>query len=86
MSDTVTIDPRPTAKLAADRGKSTRKAQPPASFPHRLTVCFAPDQVENLQVAKVAFRASESFVIRMAFDLFCRTQGFVNNGGQGNVR
>jgi hypothetical protein len=58
MSDTVTIDPRPTAKLAVERGKSARKTHPPASFPHRLTVCFAPDQVENLQLVKTAFRAA----------------------------
>jgi len=42
---------------------------------------MADDQIENLQQVKRAYRASESFVLRMAFDTFCRTNGFPVNGG-----
>jgi hypothetical protein len=54
-------------------------------FPHRLTVCFAPDQVASLAQAKKAYRATESFMLRLAWDTFCRTNGFpVNNGNGGH--
>jgi hypothetical protein len=41
-------------------------------FPHRLTVCFAPDQVESLAQAKKIYRATESFMLRLAWDNFRR--------------
>jgi len=81
MSDTVTVTQSPIPKNAERQRKLARKSQPP-QFPARLTVCFADDQVENLQQVKKAFRCSESFAIRMAFDAFCRNNGFpVSNGG-----
>ena len=81
MSEVVTASPQSIPKNAERQRKSARKCQPP-QFPARLTVCFADDQVENLQQVKKAFRCSESFAIRMAFDAFCRNNGFpVSNGG-----
>jgi hypothetical protein len=81
MSDVVTTQPHTVPKFSEERRKPARKTQP-AQFPHRITFCMADDQVQNLQQVKKAYRASESFIIRMAFDTFCRTNGFsVNNGG-----
>jgi hypothetical protein len=73
MSDVVT----PT-------GQRVRKTP---EFPHRLTVCFAPDQVETLAQAKKIYRATESFMLRLAWDNFVRANNLspLNNGGQ-NVR
>jgi hypothetical protein len=85
MSETVTQAPPPVGARYEAARKSVRKSPPP-SFPHRLTVCFAPDQIENLQQVKKAFRCSESFAIRMAFDAFCRNNGFPINGGGNNGR
>ncbi len=85
MSDTVVIEPRPTLKLPEGKRKTARKSQP-AQFPNRLTICFADDQVATLQQIKKIYRASESFVVRMAFDTFSRTNGFPVNGGQPNGR
>lgn len=52
-------------------------------FPHRLTVCFAPDQVETLAQAKKIYRATESFMLRLAWDNFCRANQIspLNNNG-----
>jgi hypothetical protein len=81
MSEVVISSPASIPKSAERQHKLARKSQTP-QFPARLTVCFADDQVENLQQVKKAFRCSESFAIRMAFDAFCRNNGFpVSNGG-----
>jgi hypothetical protein len=79
MSEAVLTEPRSVPRFAEEPQRPARKSQPP-QFPNRLTVCFADDQIENPQQVKKAFRASESFVLRMAFDTFCRTNGFVNGG------
>jgi hypothetical protein len=84
MSDLGAAPPHSIPKPAAEQHKPARKAQP-AMFPNRITFCMADDQVANLQEVKRAFRASEAFVLRMAFDVYCRTNGFVSNGGT-NVR
>lgn len=84
MSDTAVTEPRPTLHLAEGQRKRTRKAQP--EYPFRLTFCLAPDQYENLQVVKKAFRASEAHVLRMAFDLLCRSNGFTVTPGDQNGR
>jgi hypothetical protein len=85
MAETVTATAPLVGAQYAATPKPARKSQP-AQFPHRLTVCFAPDQIENLQQVKKAFRCSESFAIRMAFDAFCRNNGFPINGGNTNGR
>ena len=46
------------------------RVRKPPEFPHRLTVCFAPDQVETLAQAKKIYRATESFMLRLAWDQF----------------
>ena len=84
MSQAVLTEPHAVPQFADERRKTVRKSTP-AQFPHRITFCMAEDQVENLQMVKKAYRASESFVLRMAFDTFCRTNGFtVNNNGGHN--
>jgi hypothetical protein len=80
MSDALISPPRSVPRFADEAPKPVRKSQP-AQFPHRITFCMADDQIENLQQVKRAYRASESFVLRMAFDTFCRTNGFPVNGG-----
>jgi hypothetical protein len=86
MTDVGTPSPQLTLKPAAERRKPARKSQP-RNFPNRLSVGFADDQLATLQQIKTVYRASESFVIRMAFDVFARTNGFpVNNGGGTNGR
>jgi hypothetical protein len=84
MSDVATAPPLAMRKSAEQRLKTVRKVQP-AMFPNRITFCMADDQVANLQEVKRAWRASEAFILRMAFDVWCRTNGFVANGG-GNGR
>jgi hypothetical protein len=83
MSEIVTPTAPNTRPRYEERPKASRKTPPP-QFPNRLTVCFANDQVTSLQQVKKAFRCSESFAIRMAFDTFCRTNGFAVNGGSPN--
>jgi hypothetical protein len=82
MTDAVTSSPQATLRLPEEKRKSARKSQP-AQFPNRLTICIADDQLATLQQIKAAYRSSESFVVRMAFDVFARTNGFtpLNNGG-----
>ena len=73
MSDVVTPD--------------AHRLRKPPEFPHRLTVCFAPDQVESLAQAKKTYRATESFMLRLAWDTFCRTNGFpLSNGARNGAR
>jgi hypothetical protein len=83
MSENVTPNAPSIGEKYATAPARPRKS-PPSRFPHRLTVCMATDQIEKLQEVKDAFRTTESFVIRMAFDTFCRTNGFSvsNHGGQ----
>jgi hypothetical protein len=82
MSETVTSNAPNMGRQYEVPPKPARKSQP-VQFPHRLSICFATDQIENLQQVKKAFRCSESFAIRMAFDTFCRTNGFPVNGNGG---
>jgi hypothetical protein len=66
----------------------THRVRKPPEFPHRLTVCFAPDQVETLAQAKKIYRATESFMLRLAWDNFCRANQIspLNNNGEQNGR
>ena len=66
MSDTIT--------------PASPRVRKPSEFPHRLTVCFADDQVETLAQAKKMYRATESFMLRLAWDTFCRTNSIHPNG------
>jgi hypothetical protein len=63
-----------------------QRVRKPPEFPHRLTVCFAPDQVETLAQAKKIYRATESFMLRLAWDNFCRANQIApnKNGGLPN--
>jgi hypothetical protein len=65
---------------------NTPRPRKPPEFPHRLTVCFAPDQVETLAQAKKIYRATESFMLRLAWDNFCRANKITPliNGGPTN--
>jgi hypothetical protein len=85
MSDIVTPNAPHMGARYENAPKPVRKSPPP-QFKNRLTVCFADDQIENLQLVKKAFRCTESFALRMAFDTFCRTNGFSANGGTQNGR
>ena len=85
MSEVVTPAAQNVRPGYAKPQKAARKSLPP-QFPNRLTICFADDQVASLQQVKKAFRCSESFAIRMAFDTFCRTNGFLANNGGTNGR
>lgn len=64
----------------------THRVRKAPEFPHRLTVCFAPDQVQTLAQAKKIYRATESFMLRLAWDQFCRANliGPQNNNGVQN--
>jgi hypothetical protein len=65
-----------------------RKRNAP-EFPHRLSVCFAPDQIETLAAAKKIYRATESFMLRLAWDQFVRANQInapINNNGGANGR
>ena len=55
-------------------------------FPHRLTVCIASDQLDTLQQARKIYRATESFMMRLAWDQFCRANQIAPsiNGGSNN--
>jgi hypothetical protein len=66
---------------------SAQRMRKEPEFPHRLTVCFAPDQVETLGQAKKIYRATESFMLRLAWDNFCRANQIfpkINNGAPRN--
>jgi hypothetical protein len=82
MSETVTPS-APSIGAAYEAAPKRPRKSPPPKFPNRLTVCMADDQIEKLQEVKEAFRTTESFVIRMAFDTFCRTNGFANGDDHG---
>ena len=82
MSESVISNATGIGAQSATATTRPRKSPPP-KFPNRLTVCMADDQIANLQEVKKSFRATESFIIRMAFDTFCRTNGFANGGTNG---
>lgn len=69
MSESVTANPH--------------RARKTSEFPYRLSHCFAPDQMETLAAARKMFRATDSYLLRAAWDLFCRQNQIVppNNGG-----
>ena len=68
-------------------GGAAHRSHPAPQYTHRLSISFAPDQVQNLQLVKTAFRMSEAGAIRAAFDMFCRSNGFpVNPNGAPNGR
>ncbi len=69
MTDTAAIEPRPTLKLPEGKRKTARKSQP-VKFPCRISVCFAPDQIQTLAQAKEIYRANEAFMLRLAWDNF----------------
>jgi hypothetical protein len=83
MSDTVISEQRATAPHYSNVRKSpARKSQ----FVHRLTICLDNSEVEYLAEAKQAFRATESYVVRMALDLFLKNNGFTLQNAERNVR
>lgn len=87
MSETVSPDAPRTVPRFDEPLKQVKKTQP-AQFPHRITFCMASDQVQSLAQAKRIFRATDSFMLRLAWDNFCRANQIapVNNGGQNAAR
>jgi hypothetical protein len=85
MPDYDALATEPRIPRYEEQPKPARKIQP-SQFPNRLTVCFADDQVECLQKSKAIYRASESFMLRLAWDTFCRTNGLMPNNGGPNGR
>jgi hypothetical protein len=89
MSDAVIAAPHSIPRFAEEQRKpisKTQKAQP--QFPCRVTFCMAQDQIETLTQARKMYRASDSFMLRLAWDNFVRANNLspqLNNGGQ-NVR
>jgi hypothetical protein len=83
MTDAVVSQPNSIPKFEEQRRKPARKSQP-AQFPHRITFCMADDQVQTLAAAKKIYRATESFMLRLAWDQWCRanhlTTGDLPNG------
>jgi hypothetical protein len=71
MTEAVITEPQTIPKFAKDQRTPVRKTQP-AQFPHRITFCMADDQVQTLAAAKKIYRASESFMLRLAWDQWCR--------------
>ena len=81
MSDSVIAEPRPTLSLAEKAPKSAAKKQTTQpQFPFRMTVCFAPDQIETLAVARRIYRCTNSFAIRLAWDHFTRANNIIPGG------
>lgn len=88
MTEPVRTSPLAIHQTDEQRRKPARKNQP-AQFTHRITFSVAPDQVDSLAQAKKIFRASEAFMLRMAWDHFARANHLgpqVANGGQPNGR
>ena len=78
MSDAVLGDPRSVPRFAEEPRKPVKKTQ--TQFPCRVTFCMAQDQIETLAQARKIYRASDSFMLRLAWDHFCRA----NNLTAGN--
>lgn len=68
----------------AEKPQRSARRIPPGQFPYRVTTSFAPDQIENLKLITKEFRCSENYAIRMAFDSFCRANGFRMNNGDSH--
>lgn len=77
MADVVVTEPRSIPKFAEEKRKAVKKTQP-AQFPHRITFCMADDQVQTLAAAKKIYRATESFMLRLAWDQWCRANHLTN--------
>ena len=70
MSDAVVSAPRSVPRFADEERKPAKKT--PTQFPCRVTFCMAPDQIETLAEARKIYRATDSFMLRLAWDQFVR--------------
>jgi hypothetical protein len=70
MSDAVIADPRTVPRFTDEARKPVKKSQ--TQFPCRVTFCMAEDQIETLAQARKIYRASDSFMLRLAWDHFVR--------------
>jgi hypothetical protein len=93
MSDTVISEQRPAVPSYANGRKRAARKPVPKQFVHRITFCIDNSELECLNEAKLAFRSTEAFLVRMALDTFLKSQGLMtptgfpvsNNGGPQNV-
>lgn len=78
----VGASPPDSHQAAAKRPRGLRKG-PPARFTHRITFSVASDQVDTLAQATRIYRASEAFVLRLAWDNFCRANNLTAGAPNG---
>jgi hypothetical protein len=82
MSDTVLTKPTAAASpYTAPHKRAARKAAP-KQFIFRLTICLDASELQCLNSAKLAFRSTEAFLVRMALDNFFKSQGLMDPLGR----
>jgi hypothetical protein len=82
MSDARLSEPTTAASpYTAPRKRAARKAVP-KQFIYRLTICLDQSELECLNKAKLAFRSTEAFLVRMALDNFFKSQGLMDPLGR----
>jgi hypothetical protein len=92
VSDALTPSQQTAASLYATQRKPAARKKKPEVFVHRITFCVDSSELECLKQAKLAFRSTESFLVRMALDTFLKSQGLMSptgfpiNGGNGHGR
>jgi hypothetical protein len=93
VSDTVINEQQHLAPSYTNGRKRTARKPAPKIFIHRVTFCIDDSELTCLNEAKLAFRATEAFVVRMALDSFLKAQGLMtptgfpaNHGGSPNGR
>ena len=91
VSDTVISEQQRLAPSYTNGRKRAARKPAPKIFIHRVTFCIDDSELRCLSEAKLAFRATEAFIVRMALDLFLKAQGLmtpngfpVNHGGPTN--
>jgi hypothetical protein len=90
MSDTLISGQQTAPPLHTNQRKPAARKSRPGQFVHRITFCIDDSELECLNQAKLAFRSTEAFLVRMALDSFLKSQGLmsptgfpINGGGNG---
>jgi hypothetical protein len=81
MSDAIASEPQPFASPYVTPRKRAARKPTPKQFVYRVTVCLDNSELECLNKAKLAFRSTESFLVRMALDNFLKQQGLMSPTG-----
>ena len=78
MSDAVIAEARSIPRFTDEPPKPVKKPQ--TQFPCRVTFCMAEDQIETLAAARKIYRATDSFMLRLAWDHFVRANHLAPEG------